>query len=155
ASRRPVPDGRQGRRQFQPLPGARAEAERIAGLLGVRAWLGEEADKSRLAACPSPRVLHLATHAFAVAESSSGSACPADAAPEAAKSAGWESPLRRAGLALAGANRDAADGRLTAWNVTGLDLGQTEVVVLPAGLPTDQAAYDVAAVGLPRSFVLA
>jgi CHAT domain-containing protein/tetratricopeptide (TPR) repeat protein len=154
ASRRPAPGGQQGRRQFQPLPGARAEAEEIAELLGVRAWLGEEATKSRLAACRSPRVLHLATHAFAVEESSPDTARPADAAPEAARSAGWESPLRRVGLALAGANRDAADGRLTAWDVTGLDLGRTEMVVLPA-CPTAEGAAALASVGLPRSFVLA
>jgi CHAT domain-containing protein len=58
-------------------------------------------------------------------------------------------------VALAGANRDAVDGRLTAWDVTGLDLGQTEVVVLPAGLPSEEAPTELGAVGLPRSFVLA
>jgi CHAT domain-containing protein/tetratricopeptide (TPR) repeat protein len=154
-SRRPVPGGQQGGWQFQPLPGARAEAVEIAELFGVRAWLGEEAVKSRLAACPSPRVLHLATRAFATAESSPDTARRADAAPETANSTGWESPLRRTGLALAGANRNAGDGRLTAWDVTGLDLARTEVVVLPPCPAAEGAATELTCVGLPRSFVLA
>jgi CHAT domain-containing protein len=58
-------------------------------------------------------------------------------------------------LALAGANRDAEEGWLTAWDASGLDLGGTELVVLPAGLPVDEAGSHVAAVGLSRSFVLA
>jgi CHAT domain-containing protein len=150
-----VPGGQQGRWQFQPLPGARAEAERIAGLLGVRAWLGEEAAKSRLATCHSPRILHLATHAFAVAESPSDTARPANAASEGSRTGVWENPLRRTGLALAGANRDAADGRLTAWDVTGLDLARTEVVVLPPCPAAEESANAVPCVGLSRPFLLA
>jgi CHAT domain-containing protein len=141
--------------RFDPLPETRSEAEQIAELLGIHAWLGGEAEKPRLVACRSPRFLHLATHAFAVSEPSSEPVRPTGAAPEAAKATAWENPLRRPGLALAGANRDAAEGRLTAWDVTGLDLGRTEVVVLSAGLPAAEAGAALGAVGLARSFVLA
>jgi CHAT domain-containing protein len=58
------------------------------------------------------------------------------------------------GLTLAGANRDAGDGQLTAWDVTGLDLERTEVVVLPCPGAEGPAAA-AACVGLGRSFVLA
>ena len=91
--------------RFDPLPETRIEAEQVAAALGVCAWLGGEAEKPRLVACRSPRVLHLATQAFALGE-------PAPVSAEAARPAGLENPLRRVGLALAGANRDAAEGRL-------------------------------------------
>jgi CHAT domain-containing protein len=145
---RPAPEGPKGGRQFQPQPETRREAEQIAELLGVRAWVGGEADKDRLTACRSPRVLHLATQAFALGE-------PAPVTAEAAKPAGPENPLRRVGLALAGANREGAEGQLTAWDVTGLDLEQTEVVVLPACLAAGGGANVLACAALPRSFLLA
>src|SRR5262249_51218319 len=51
--------------QFDRLPGARVEGERIAGLLEVSPWLGSAALEGRLkTACRSPRILHLATHGF-------------------------------------------------------------------------------------------
>ena len=109
---------------FNPLPGTRLETEQVAALLGVRPWVGGEAVKSPLTACRSPRVLHLATHAFALGETGSDSGRPTGAAPDAVKQACWENPLRRTGLALAGANRDAGEGRLTAWDVSGLDLDE-------------------------------
>jgi CHAT domain-containing protein len=80
---------------------------------------------------------------------------PAEAAAEAEKPEVWENPLRRTGLALAGANSDAANGRLTASDVTGLDLARTEVVVLPACPSAEGSAAAPAYLGLARSFVLA
>jgi CHAT domain-containing protein len=155
ASHPPVAAGRQGRWQFEPLPAARAEVEQIADLLGVRAWLGEEVSRSRLITSPSPRVLHLATHAFAVEELRQDTSRPADAAAEAVTTGAWENPLRRTGLALAGANSEAADGRLTASDVTGLDLARTEFVVLPPCPSVEGSATALGTLGLARSFVLA
>jgi CHAT domain-containing protein len=141
---------------FTPLPGTRSEAERIAEVFGVRAWLGGEADRSRLLACRSPRVLHLATHAYRLGDPPDEPVGPTGAPPKAGRTA-WENPLRRAGLALAGANRDAgtADGRLTAWDAAGLDLAGTEVVFLPACPAADDRSAAVACVGSSRAFVLA
>jgi CHAT domain-containing protein len=58
--------------------------------------------------------------------------------------------LRRLGIALAGAN-SGADGRLTAWDVSALDLSRTEVVVLPASTDAEPTSI----VGLARTFLLA
>jgi tetratricopeptide (TPR) repeat protein/CHAT domain-containing protein len=129
--------------RFVPLPETRAEAETIADLLDVRAWLGGEVTKSRLTACRSPHVLHLATHVFAPDDTRKK-----DAPPESATGVTWENPLRRTGVALAGAN-DGDDGRLTAWEVSGLDLSRTELVVLPAGAEASWSS------GLSRTFLLA
>ncbi|MFI6647428.1 CHAT domain-containing protein [Streptomyces sp. NPDC050529] len=49
---------------FGPLPGARAEAEHIAGLLGVVPLLGSDAMKGKVTGAPSPSVLHVATHGY-------------------------------------------------------------------------------------------
>jgi CHAT domain-containing protein len=76
-----------------------------------------------------------------------------------------ESPMLRSGLALAGANTwlqhhslplEAEDGILTAEDVSGMDLSNTELVVLSAcetgigDILTDEGVF-----GLRRAFVLA
>jgi CHAT domain-containing protein len=50
------------------LPGTRVEGERIASMLGVKPLLGAEALEARIKACRSPRILHLATHGFFLAD---------------------------------------------------------------------------------------
>jgi CHAT domain-containing protein len=108
----------------------------VAGLLGVEPWLAGAVRKARLQGLRAPRILHLATHCF-----------------------GGDDPGPASGLALAGANRHAAgdgpatgaDGLLTTAEVAGLDLHGTELVVLPACAPEENA--DVP--GLRRAFVQA
>lgn len=155
---------------FTPLPGTRLEGEHIAGMLQVQPWLQDAALEAKVKAQRSPRILHLATHGFFLEDqpynpeksqwmSFTGSELGRLAGP------GMENPLLRSGLALAGVNTwlhgqsppaEAEDGLLTAEDVTGLDLLDTELVVLSAcetGLGDVQIGEGV--LGLHRSFVLA
>jgi CHAT domain-containing protein len=139
-------------------------------MLGVVPWLGGDALEGRLKErCCSPRILHLATHGFFLRDQphqpnrerrdlgALGAGRLEGALPE--------NPLLRAGLALAGANTwlrnrpvpaEAEDGLLTAEDVTGLDLFDTELAVLSAcetGMGEVQIGEGV--FGLQRAFVLA
>ncbi len=160
---------------FVRLPGTRAEGEHIADKLGVEPYLGPATLESRLKACRSPRILHIATHGFFLQNQLDASAVgvrdlgdapslSGDLADRIAESQ-LENPLLRAGLALAGANtwlrnqpvpQEAEDGILTAEDVSGLDLICTELVVLSAcetGLGEIRTGEGV--FGLRRAFVLA
>jgi tetratricopeptide (TPR) repeat protein len=54
---------------FESLPGARAEAESIAKVLGVSPILGADATRARVRALmPSARIIHLATHGIAYSD---------------------------------------------------------------------------------------
>jgi Uncharacterized protein conserved in bacteria len=147
---------------FSRLPGTRVEGERIATMLGVPAWFEGAALETRLKDRKSPRILHLATHGFFLP----------DQKRDLERAAGLrdigsalENPLLRSGLALAGANTarrqgslppEAEDGILTAEDVSGMDLLDTELVVLSAcetGLGQVRTGEGV--FGLRRSFVLA
>jgi hypothetical protein len=140
-----------GRQTFASLPGSAREAESVARLwsagpaspnnvpmapgtaLGdprVVMLRGVEATETAFKQLSSGRrVLHLATHAFVLDKT-----CEAGSRGRTIA----ESPLLRAGLALAGANRrqrareDDDDGILTAEEIAGLDLTDTEWAVLSA-----------------------
>jgi CHAT domain-containing protein/tetratricopeptide (TPR) repeat protein len=127
--------------RFPPLPGARAEAEQVAAALRVQPWLGAEASKSRLLNCRSPKVLHLATHGFFLAPSTSPGEESMNLRAGRLLDRPPVSPMHRGGIALAGANTwlrggqpppEAGDGVLTAASVCGLDLSDTALVVLSA-----------------------
>lgn len=157
------------RPQFERLDGTRREGEEVAALLGVEALSGAGALESRIKAARSPRVLHVATHGFFVPAET-----PAPGALEEL-SGGYDldspvppstsDPLLRSGLALAGANaarqgftppEGAEDGILTAADVCGLDLRETDLVVLSAcqtGLGDIHVGEGV--LGLRRAFMLA
>ena len=109
-------------------------------MLGVEPWLGKQALEARLKSCRSPRILHIATHGFFLPD-------PAHRPEQGDSRLGrlsdhhLDNPLLRSGLALAGANTwlkgqvlppEAEDGILTAEDVSGLDLLETELVVLSA-----------------------
>ena len=171
-----IPSGRQSRDldrnslHFGRLLGTKQEGEEIAAKLGVRPWLGDEALEARLKTCRSPRILHLATHGFFLKNQERD---PNLERPGFGivgnrgrlSGAGLENPLLRSGLALAGANTwlkhgalpdDAEDGILTAEDVSGLDLLDTDLVVLSAcetGLGDVQTGEGV--FGLRRAFALA
>src|SRR5262249_18136022 len=135
---------------FRRLPGTRAEGKRVADLLGVRPWLEADALEGRLKQSRSPRVLHLATHGFFLEDQPHDpNRAPHDPGRVGDEATGFgrlsgplpENPLLRSGLALAGAQTwldgaplpsEAEDGLLTAEDVTGLDLLDTQLVVLSA-----------------------
>jgi len=64
--------------QFEPLPGTRTEAEELRVLLtkargfAADVRLGEEALEEAVKAAQSPRVLHIATHGFFLADRGTG-----------------------------------------------------------------------------------
>ena len=158
---------------FAHLPGTRLEGERIASMLGVQPLLGTAVLEGHLKACLSPRILHIATHGFFLADQQSDP----NVTPFAVEMIGtttegkmnWisslENPLLRSGLALAGANTwlrggipplEAEDGILSAEDVSGLDLLGTGLVVLSAcetGLGEVHTGEGV--FGLRRAFVVA
>jgi CHAT domain-containing protein/tetratricopeptide (TPR) repeat protein len=160
---------------FGHLPGTQKEGNNISKMMGVKPWLKEDALEARIKECRSPRILHFATHGFFLKdqERDPNKEKRDPGALGFAESSGMgrlsgpdlENPLLRSGLALAGVNTwlkgqsppsDAEDGLLTAEDVTGLDLLDTELVVLSAcetGLGEVRTGEGV--FGLRRSFVLA
>jgi CHAT domain-containing protein/Tfp pilus assembly protein PilF len=156
--------------QWEPLPGARLEGAAIEKLLGVKALAGADARESLLKQVHGPRLLHIATHGFFLADQQQPppqTGAPGPQLPGAASGSSFlrpppamgENPLLRSGLALAGANqRDegAEDGILTALEMAGLDLSGTQLVVLSAcdtGLGT--VANGEGVYGLRRAVVMA
>ena len=129
--------------RWAPLPGTAKEGQSIATLTKARLLSGEQATAAAVQGTPAPRVLHIASHAFYLAD---------QAKPAAGKTSGagaigvaalqGESPLLRSGIALAGANQSSSntssrsdtadDGYLTALEVTQLDWKGTELVVISA-----------------------
>jgi CHAT domain-containing protein len=151
------------------LPGTSVEGEIVGGLLRARPWLGGEALEGRLKRRRSPRILHLATHGFFLEDQRVAGTCQPGwreaPCPEPLSGPALENPLLRSGVALSGANTwlrggsppaEAEDGLLTAEDVVGLDLLETELVVLSAcqtGLGEIHVGEGV--FGLRRAFVLA
>ena len=133
---------------FNPLPWTRTEAEAVRKQLGgdTTIYLGAAAVESALRAKLPPRVLHLATHGFflgdqdikLVHDSRSFAITQKEGEPNAPSSnkVEYEDPLRRSGIALAGANASlrgtGSEGIITAENILTLPLNGTELVTLSA-----------------------
>jgi len=119
---------------WAPLPGTRAEAEAIHGLLPhAQVFVGAEASKERLLGLSSPAILHVASHGFFLedAPSAPGGRGLGQVGGTAAR---LEDPLLRSGLVLAGASgaADLGGSLATALELAGLDLWGTQLVVLSA-----------------------
>ena len=167
---------------FVPLAETGPEVRMVAELLRERqgggpapvVLTGTKATEAALKAARRPRLLHLATHGFFLADAGverrgPGSGRPAgvagppdgDALLSLVRS---RDPMQRSGVALAGAN-DAVCGRcalggdegiLTAAEVAGMDLWGTELVVISAcesGLGEHVGSEGLS--GLRRAFALA
>ncbi|WP_350117172.1 CHAT domain-containing tetratricopeptide repeat protein [Nitrosomonas sp.] len=130
--------------QFTALPGTRAEAEAIRKILpAATLFSGQDANETTLKKLDRPRILHLATHGFFLADlpESTGPGRGislmgvSETKSKPVHPATTENPLLRSGLALANANQLQSgdeDGLLTALEVTDLDLWGTQLVVLSA-----------------------
>jgi CHAT domain-containing protein/tetratricopeptide (TPR) repeat protein len=159
---------------FERLPATSREGKNIAAMLDAELWTEGEVLDARLKQCRSPRILHLATHGFFLEDQKrdpnderfgSSAMSFSESGLQRLADARFENPLLRSGLALAGVNtwlekgelmEEAEDGLLTAEDVSGLDLLDTELVVLSAcdtGLGEVHVGEGV--FGLQRAFVLA
>jgi CHAT domain-containing protein len=127
--------------------------------------MAEAALEASLKNLASPKIVHIATHGFFLPDQERDKSGPDDGNQWGRLSHGFENPLLRSGLALAGINTwithgdmlpTAEDGVLTAEDVVSLDLRNTELVVLSAcetGLGEVQVGEGV--FGLRRAFILA
>jgi CHAT domain-containing protein/Tfp pilus assembly protein PilF len=151
---------------IQRLPGTLAEARAVQKRLAVyagaepRVYTGREALVAVVKSARHPRVLMLATHGFFLPQTPKGEGA-VGGDDKALPPPGWENPLLRCGLLLAGCNNAGKggvgdDGVLTGLDVTGVDLRGCELVVLSAcetGLGDVQNGEGVA--GLRQAFQLA
>jgi CHAT domain-containing protein/Tfp pilus assembly protein PilF len=157
---------------FSRLKGTREEGQVIAELIGVTPCMDQKVLESEIKSQTSPNILHIATHGFflpnqknrntanimniAIMETNPFSRLSGD---------NLDNPMLRSGLALAGVNtwlknrpliKEAEDGILTAEDVAGWNLFNTELVVLSAcetglgDIVTGEGVF-----GLRRAFVLA
>jgi CHAT domain-containing protein len=159
--------------RVEALPGTLAEANAISPKLnGAIVLTGAQATENALKQVQAPRILHIATHGFFLAD-----AAPTNIASRSPMlspllnkansfggirppiSGNTENALLRSGLALAGFNvrqSGSEDGVLTAQEAAGLDLHGTQLVVLSAcetgigNIANGEGVY-----GLRRAFVLA
>lgn len=158
---------------FVSLPATASEAHIVSKIIGnATVWLRGEALDGKIKRIRSPRFLHFATHGIFLKDRSNTAHQESDVGLRSIRIeagectvAGMGNPLLRSCLALAGANTwwrqkelpaDAEDGILTAEEVTGIDLVDTEMVVLSA---CDTGLGDIRSMegvyGLRRAFVLA
>ena len=159
--------------RFSPLPGTGAEALSVSKIVDAQTvWLGQEALDRSVKQVRSPRFLHIATHGLFFKDRRFDPGQDSDTGMRSMRAemgelsvAGMGNPLLRSCLALAGANSwlnerplppEAEDGVLTAEEVTGMDLTDTDLAVLSAcetglgDIRTGEGVY-----GLRRAFVLA
>ncbi len=152
-----------------PLPGTRSEVQRIVSQWEksseepVAVYYGAQASEDNFkSGAPGRRVIHLATHGYFL----EGACQPEVSGGRLDEESGFvgENPLLMSGLLFAGANlhgegADSAridDGILTAFEVSGMNLQATQLVVLSAcetGLGEVKAGEGV--YGLRRAFQMA
>ncbi len=171
-------------RQFKALAGTVLEAEAVKRLFpNAKLLINDAATETALLETRGPRILHVATHGFFLADRAAAkrSQVPVGrnrsallgirsvADPwllsvmgmswELQPKADYESPMARSGLALAGANaqtKGIRDGILTALEISSMNLNGTQLVVLSAcdtGIGQVQVGEGI--YGLRRALALA
>jgi len=112
---------------FLRLEGTRVEGREIHKIIGGELWLGQDALKTRFMELISPKILHIATHGFFQPS------CQTTTKK-------WDSDFR-SGFVLAGVNSyifgqslpaEVGNGIITAYEISGLNLFSTDLVVLSA-----------------------
>lgn len=152
------------------LKGTLAECEAISKIIerdriDVRKYTGKDASEDAiksLSSKESPAIIHISTHGFFFSEPQSNFGRDVSGSDLFKRS---DNPLLRSGLILAGANRvwsgsepieGTEDGILTSYEVSNMDLQNTELVVLSAcetGLGDIKGGEGV--YGLHRAFKVA
>jgi CHAT domain-containing protein len=150
---------------FGYLSKTKDEAEAIRGFLpNIKVLLGKDATETAVKKLQAPSILHLATHGFFLSDQEinlSPSLGGSITQPNP-KVLQLENPLLRSGLALANINNrnklptGSDDGVLTAFEVAGLNLRGTQLVVMSA---CDTGKGDIkvgeGVYGLRRALVIA
>jgi len=124
---------------FPPLPGTAIEASYIRQSLEQfakavpRVFLGDNATEATAKSLTRPKVVVFSTHGFFVPKREARRNARGEIIPDH----GFENPLLRCGLALAGANnreqvKNEDDGIYTGLEVVATDLRSTDLVVLSA-----------------------
>jgi tetratricopeptide (TPR) repeat protein/CHAT domain-containing protein len=155
---------------FRPLPETLEEGRLVAEALGVSALIRDQATVGAVRDCRSPRIIHFATHGFFLKDGLPGGKSdllltePPQQETRFRPETGLNNPLLRSGLALAGANTflrggrlppAAGNGLLTAEDIAGINLTNTEMAVLSAcdtGIGVIRAGEGV--YGLRRAFAV-
>lgn len=153
---------------IEPLPGAEKEVTELNTFLLDKNWttqkfIGKDASETELKNVESPRVLHIATHGFFMADEQQNYQNEDIIGTE---SKPVSNPLMRSGLLFTGASDllsteniykfNQQDGVLTAFEAMNLNLDHTEIVFLSAcetgrgEVKSGEGVY-----GLQRSFIVA
>jgi tetratricopeptide (TPR) repeat protein len=159
---------------FNRLKGTREEGQLVADLIGVSPCMDQKVLESDIKSYTSPNILHIATHGFFLpnqknydnnANTTFLGKIETKTLTRLSADHQVDNPMLRSGLALAGVNtwlknrpliKEAEDGLLTADDVAGWNLSNTELVVLSAcetglgDIVTGEGVF-----GLRRAFVLA
>jgi CHAT domain-containing protein len=150
---------------FSDLPGALREGQAVHGVLPSSTLLmGSEATEETIKNLHGPRILHLATHGFFLTTdgvSATGQSRGVNLAPRDSQ-ANYryvDDPMLKSGIALARANTGGSsqeNGILTAMEVSDMDLGGTDLVVLSAcDTGVGEAVVGDGVYGLRRAFAIA
>lgn len=153
--------------KFTPLPGTLQEVELISSIAKDYEWevdlfTGKEANEQQVTEVGNPTILHIATHGFFMRNTERQSTLDNTAVNN--RPTYYEDPMLRSGLLMAGVSNFVSngtrngekDGILTAYEVTAMDLNDTDLVVLSAcqtGLGDVEHGEGV--YGLQRAFMIA